>query len=127
MKMQSRPSERGGARLKLLLVVACLAVVGYTGYQFVPVFYQDYQLKDLMQHYVDTAVATGKPADWIKDQLIKSSADYGIPQNAVITPFQENEKMQVRVQFPQPIEFPGFTINYDFDYTAKSAAFLTIK
>lgn len=125
--MHSRSSEMGGARLKFVLVIAIFALVGYAGYQFIPVAYQNYQLKDLMQHYVDTAVATGKPADWIKEQLIKSSGEYGIPQNAVITPQQESERMQVRVQFPQPIEFPGFTIDYEFDYTAKSAAFLTIK
>lgn len=127
MKTQSRSSEMGGARLKLVIVIAIFAAVGYAGYQFIPVAYQNYQLKDLMQHYVDTAVATGKPADWIKDQLIKSAAEYNIPANAVITPEQESEKMQVRVQFPQPIEFLFFTVNYDFDYTAKSAAFLTIK
>ena len=127
MNMQSRSSERGGARLKFVVVAAIIAAVGYAGYQFIPVAYQGYQLKDLMQHYVDTAVATGKSPDWVREQLVKSSVDYGIPQNAIITPELENERMQVRVQFPRPIEFPGFTINYDFDYTAKSAAFLTIK
>jgi hypothetical protein len=127
MKMHSGSAERGGARLKFVIVMAIIAAVGYAGYQFIPVAYQNYQLKDLMQHYVDTAVATGKSGEWIKDQLIKSSAEYGIPPDAIITPEQENEKMQVRVQFTQPIEFPGYTYNHEFDYTAKSAAFLTIK
>jgi hypothetical protein len=31
------------------------------------------------------------------------------------------------VQFSRPIKFPAFTYNYDFDYTAKSTAFLVIK
>ena len=127
MNMQSGSSERGGARLKFVIVAAIIAAVGYAGYQFIPVAYQNYQLKDLMQHHVDTAVAMGKPPEWIKEQLVKSSAEYNIPPNAIITPELQNERMQVRVQFPQQIEFPGFTINYDFDYTAKSAAFLTIK
>jgi hypothetical protein len=120
-------SETGGARLKFVLVLALIAIVGYGGYAFIPVWYQSYQLKDLMQHEVDTAVATGKSAAWIKDQLVKSSVEYGIPSNAVITPEEESGRFQVRVQYTQPVELPGFTYNWEFDHTAKSANFLTVK
>lgn len=123
-----RRSERGGARLKFLIVAAIIAGVAYEGYQFIPVFYLDYQLKDLMQHDVDTAVALGKPADWVKDQLVKSSADYSIPATAVITPQLQENRMEVRVQFARPIEWcPGFVYDYGFDHTAKSATFLSVK
>jgi hypothetical protein len=130
MNINPRPrsSERGGARLKFLIVAAIIASVAYEGYQFIPVFYLDYQLKDLMQHDVDSAVALGKPADWVKDQLVKNSADYSIPPNAVITPQLQENRMEVRVQFARPIEWcPGFTYDYGFDHTAKSATFLSIK
>jgi len=80
----------------------------------------------LARNDVETAVALGKSPDWVREQLVKSSADYGIPQNAVITPTQQDNRMQVRVQFTQPIEFPGFVYDYEFDYTAKSSTFLTI-
>ena len=127
MNKQLRRSERGGARLKFLIVVALLASVAYAGYQFIPVFYRDYQVKDLMQHDVNTAVVMGKPASWIKEQLVKSSAEYGIPADAVITPQQQDNRLEVRVQFTQPLEFPGFVYRYEFDHTAKSTTFLTIK
>jgi hypothetical protein len=127
MNAKSRGSEQGGARLKFLIVVAVIAAIAYAGYQFIPVAYQSYQLKDLMQHDVDTAVAMGKPTSWIKEQLVKSSADYGIPPDAVITPQQQDNRMEVRVQFTHPIEFPGFVYDYEFDHTAKSATFLSIK
>jgi hypothetical protein len=127
MKANSRRSERGGARLKFLVVVAIIACVAYAGYQFIPVAYQAYQLKDLMQHDVDTAVALGKPASWIQEQLVKSAPEYGIPAGAVITPTQDDNRLQVRVQFTQPIEFPGFVYNYEFDHTAKSSTFLSVK
>jgi hypothetical protein len=123
-----RSSERGGARLKFLVVATIVAMVAYCGYQFIPVFYQSYQLKDLMQNDVDTAVAMGKPPSWIQDQLVKSSEEYGIPKNAVITAVQQpDSRLEVRVQFKQPIEFPGYTYDYEFDHTAKSSTFLTTK
>lgn len=122
-----RKSERGSARLKFIIVVAIIGMVAYAGYQFIPVAYQAYQIKDLMQHDVDTAVALGHPTSWIKEQLVKSSPEYGIPPDAVITPTQEDNRMEVRVQFSQPIEFPGFVYNYEFDHTSRSATFLSVK
>jgi hypothetical protein len=127
MNTLPRTSERGSARLKFIIVLAIIAIVAYCGYQFIPVAYQAYQFRDLMQHDVDTAVALGRPTSWIKDQLTKSAAEYGIPADAVITPTQEDNRMEVRVQYTQPIEFPGFVYNYEFDHTVKSATFLSIK
>ena len=127
MNTMRRKSERGGARLKFIIVLAIIASAAYAGYQFIPVAYQAYQIKDLMQHDVDTAVALGRPVSWIKDQLVKSSPEYGIPADAIITPTQQDSRMEVRVQYTQPIEFPGFVYNYEFDHTARSATFLSIK
>lgn len=127
MSTKLRRSEHGGARLKFLIVVAIIAALAYAGYQFIPVAYQAYQLKDLMQHDVDTAVALGKPPSWIQEQLVKSSPEYGIPADAVITPQQQDNRVEVRVQFTKPIEFPGFVYNYEFDHTAKSSTFLSVK
>ena len=127
MNTRPRKSEQGGSRLKFLVVVAIIASVVYVGYQFIPVVYRDYQIKDLMRNDVDAAAALGKPAAWVKEQLVKNSADYGIPAEAAITPQQLDNRMEVRVQFKKPIEFPGFVYNYEFDYTAKSATFLSLK
>jgi hypothetical protein len=126
MNTIARKSERGGARLKFLIVAAILFAVAYAGYQFIPIFYQAYQIKDLMAHDVDTAVAMGKPATWVQEQLVKSSKEYGIPANAVITPTQQDNRVEVRVQFTLPVEFPGYVYNYEFDHTAKSSMFITI-
>jgi hypothetical protein len=123
----ARNSELGGARLKFVIVIAIIGIIAYAGYQFIPVAYQAYQIKDLMQNYVDTAVAVGHPASWIKDQLVKKFPEYGVPADAVVTPAQADNRMEVRVQYKLPVEFPGYTYDYEFDHTAKSATFLSIK
>lgn len=123
----ARNSERGSARLKFVIVVAIIGIIAYCGYQFIPVAYQAYQVKDSMQNYVDTAVAVGHPATWIRDQLVKKLPEYGVPANAVITPGPADNRMEVRVQYTLPVEFPGYTYDYEFDHTAKSATFLSVK
>ena len=123
----ARQDERGGARLKFVIAMAIFAIVVYAGYLYIPVAVDAYYFKDVMQNKVDVAVTQGYEPAWVTDQLKKSAAEFHVPDNAIITPAQKDSRVEVRVQFTRPITCPGFTYNYDFDYTAKSTAFLTIK
>jgi len=122
-----RSNERGSARLKFLLVMIVIAAVAYGGYVFVPVAYQAYLFKDLMQHDVDVAATQGYKPSWVGEQLTKSLPEYEIPEDAIITPTQLDNRIAVRVQFTRPLEFPGYTYQYEFDHTAKSTPFISIK
>lgn len=122
-----RSGERGSASLKFLIVMAILGVCAYSGYLYIPVAYQANVFKDLMQHQVDVASTQGYKPQWAAEQLMKNAPEYDIPADAVYTPMQRENKIEVRVQYVRPIEFPGYTYNYEFDYTAKSTAFLSFK
>lgn len=122
-----RSRERGNANAKFLLTIVIIACLAYAGYLYIPVALQAYQIKDLMQHNVDVAVAQGYKPDWVGNQIAKSGAEYGIPSTAQILTSQKDNRMEVRVYFKLPIEFPGYVYEYEFDHTAKSTAFLTIK
>jgi hypothetical protein len=122
-----RSKERGNANVKFLLTMVILGGIAYVAYLYVPVAYQSYQIKDLMQHNVDVAVAQGYKPDWVGNQLAKSAAEYGIPSTAKIVTGQRDNRIEVRVHFKQPIEFPGYVYEYEFDHTATSTAFLSFK
>lgn len=119
--------ERGGARLKLIIFLVIVAIVGYSGYMYIPVAIDAYYFKDAMQNKVNLAAAQGHDAAWLSDQISKSKAEHNVPDDAVITPTQKEGRVEVRVQFTRPISTPLFTYNYDFDYTAQSTTFLTPK
>jgi hypothetical protein len=123
----ARQNERGGARLKFVIAIAVFAIVVYAGYLYVPVAVDAYYFKDVMQNKVNLAAAQGYEAGWIKDQLVKGGVELHVPTDAIISPAQKDGRVEVRVQFTRPITGPGFTYNYDFDYTAKSTTFLSIK
>jgi hypothetical protein len=127
MNTIARANESGSARLKFLIVIAVIGIIAYAGYVYVPVAYQSYLLKDLMQHDVDVAATQGYPASWVKDQLTKAAKEYGVPPDAVIEPTQQENRVAVRIQFVRPLEFPGFTYQYTFDHTARSTTFLSFK
>lgn len=122
-----RSTERGSAGLKFLIVMLVIGAFAYAGYIYVPVAYRAYTFKDLMQHYVDVASAEGKPPAWASEQLMKNFGEYEVPADALITPTKRDNRIEIRVQFVKPIEFPGYTYNYEFDHTATSTAFLDFK
>ena len=124
---KERSSERGNARLKFLIVMAVIGCLAYAGYLYIPVAYRAYLYRDLMQHYVDVAASQGYQPSWAGEQLLKSEAEYDVPANAVITPLARDNRIEVRVQFTRPIEFPGYTYLYEFDHTVRSTAFLSFK
>jgi hypothetical protein len=122
-----RSGERGNANLKFLIVMAIIGSTAYAAYLYVPVAFQANAFKDLMQHYADVAVTQGHPPSWAGEQLMKSGPEYDVPLNAIITPAARDNRVEIRVQFVRPIEFPGYTYNYEFDQTVRSTAFLAFK
>jgi len=122
-----RSTERGSASLKFLVVMLVIGACAYAGYIYIPVAYRAYTFKDLMQHYVDVASAEGKPPAWAGEQLMKNFSEYEVPADAQITPSKRDNRIEVRIHFVKPIEFPGYTYNYEFDHTATSTAFLDFK
>jgi hypothetical protein len=120
-------AEHGGARLKLILFLAFVAIVGYAGYMYIPVAVDAYYFKDAMQNKVNLAAAQGHDGAWLADQISKSKSEHNVPDDAVITPAQKEGRLELRVQFTRPISTPLFTYNYDFDHTAQSMTFLTPK
>lgn len=123
----NRHSERGEGRVKFLVTIALLAVVAYTGYQYVPVAIRAYQFRDYMQQTVDKAAALGQNGEWVKTQLKASFNDYGVPPDASITTAQRDGRMEATVQFTRPVPLPFYTYQYDFNHTVKSTEFLNVK
>jgi hypothetical protein len=119
-----RSTEGGSANVKFLVVMAIIGACVYGGYLYVPIAYQAYTFKELMQHYVDVASAEGQKPEWVAEQLVKNFPEYEIPKDAVVTHAKRDSRIEVRVQFTKPVEFPGYTYNYEFDQTVKSTAFL---
>src|SRR5512132_1221661 len=103
----NRNSQLGGARLKLVIALAVIAVVAYVGYVYIPVAVDAYYFKDAMQNKVNLAAAQGYDTGWVADQVSKSKAEFHVPDEAVITPSQNEGRVQCRVQFSRPISFPG--------------------
>jgi hypothetical protein len=119
-----KTTERGSARLNLLIFLVVIAAVAYAGYQYVPVAYQASQLKVLMQDTVNNAVITDKDAVWAEDQLRRNLASYGVPADARVTVANRESRIEAHVQYSIPVPLLITTYEYKFDHTTRSTNLL---
>jgi len=124
-----RPRPRGdvgASRLSLLVVLAVIALAAYAAYNYVPVAYNAYLYRDFMQQTVNKAAyPPGQTAEWVESQLKAASKEYEVPADAQVKAQNEAGRMAARVSFERPVAMPGFTYQYKFDHTARSAGFIS--
>ena len=99
-ELLQRQGEQGGARLKFIIAMVVFALVIYVGYMYIPVAVDAYYFKDVMQNKVDVAVTQGYDASWVRDQLVKSEAEYHVPSNAIISPAKGEPRGSARAVHP---------------------------
>src|SRR5260370_37192548 len=97
--MRMKNNERGSARAKLIIFLAIVAVLGYVGYLYIPVSIDAYYFKDAMQNTVNLAVTQGYHTAWVTDQLKTAGPDDHVPDDALITTDQRDNRGEARVQF----------------------------
>jgi hypothetical protein len=127
---KNRKSERGGAGVKALLVIAVLLLAAHAGFNYVPVAYEGENFKQEMQ----TAVVNGlalppsvKPIDNITARIKKAAKDNDVPADAVMEIKPVGNIVQARVVYSKQVgllPFGMYNYTYEFDYTAKPAGFL---
>lgn len=123
-------SERGGATLKLLIILAVLVIVGNAGINYIPVAYNAQSFKQEMETTVVQAMAAPpnvKPVDLVKKRLTRAAQEDALPPDLYLEVKQTGNVVQARVAFTQQISILPFGIYdyaYQFDHTATPTGFL---
>ena len=134
-KKLNRKQERGGAGVKMLIVLVVLLSAAHAGFNYVPVAYNGESFKQELHTLVvqswampNLGASTGTPpADALKNKIRKAADANGVPQNAQIVIKPAKEGMQARVVYSQQVPilpFGIYTYDYQFDHTAAPSGFL---
>ena len=122
--------QRGGAGVKLVLIVAVLFLVGHAGFNYIPVAYSGQSFKEEMQTAVvqGTALPNGSdPLGSIKARIKRVGATYDVPAEAFCEVKQVGNVVQAHVIYSKRVNLLPFGIyshTYNFDYTATPSGFL---
>jgi len=77
--LERRRRERGGGKLKALVVTAVIVFGIYAAFKLVPPYVAEYQLNDKMQETARFAQVSGYSEDQIRDLIFKTVEDLDIP------------------------------------------------
>lgn len=126
----NRKSERGGAGVKMIAVLAVLFLIAHAGYHYVPVAYEGQSFKQDMQTAVvqGMAVPAGiTPLEMVRGKIQKAIVNNDIPTNALVEVKPTKDSISARVAYSKQVPILPFglwTYNYQFDHTATPTGFL---
>ena len=129
-KMKSMNSEKGSAKVKLVIVLVVLFLVAHAGYNYIPIAYEGQSFKQELQTAVlqGMAVPVGMTmTDSVKGRVARAAAHNNLPPNAFIQVKQTNNIVQAHVAYSKQINllpFGLFKYNYEFNHIATPTGFL---
>lgn len=129
--VKKRSSERGGAGVKLMLVLLGLVLIANAGYQWIPVAYAGENFKqDMQTAVVQGFAATGRmnPVDIVKKKISSSAESNNLPDDYSLEVRMTKTVLTAHVIYTKEVPLLPFGIynyQYEFDYTATPTGFLT--
>lgn len=129
--LENRSSERGGAGVKLLVVLLVLVLIGNAGYQWIPVAYAGENFKqDMQTAVVQGFAATGRmsPIDIVKKKIMASAESNDIPPDYLMEVKTGNNSISAHVTYTKEVPLLPFGIynyQYEFNHIATPTGFLT--
>ena len=129
--VDKRSSERGGAGVKLLIVLLVIVLIANAGYQWIPVAYAGENFKqDMQTAVVQGFAATGRmsPVDVVKKKIISSAETNDLPADYILEVKATSNSLSAHVVYTKEVPLLPFGIynyQYQFDHTATPTGFLT--
>lgn len=130
-KINYRQNERGGAGVKLTIVLVILFLTAYAGFNYVPVAYEAESFKSEMYTAVVQGLAVPgrglSPVAAVKERVQRAAIANDIPQDAILDVKQVNQVVQAHVVYSKSVDILPlglYRYEYHFDHTATPTGFL---
>lgn len=111
--------ERGGARMKMILAVAVVAAIVFSAFKIVPVYVNDYDLKDSMQQEARFMFNpnTGRPKslDEVRSDIARKAQQLGLPlQSDDIQVAQDGSKVSISADYTISVDLIVYQLSLHF-------------
>ena len=109
-----RRSERGEGNLGCILWLLALGLAVLIAWKAVPVKLQSTELYDYMDELAKFSAAN-VPPDQLKKRILDRAAQLQIPLQKENVRVQRNgDRIYMEVEYTIPVEFPGYTYQWNF-------------
>lgn len=116
-------SERGAGRLKTVISLAILFLMGYSAVKIVPVYVSDYQLADKMQEQARFAVVNRYTEDQIRDNIFKVTQDLDLTvKREDIKVVSTNAVVKIWLEYTVPVDLFFYHLDIHFSPSSENKA-----
>jgi hypothetical protein len=120
--MSKNRSERGEGRFGCLVGLVLLLIAGLIAYRMIPVKVKTADLRDTV---IDESKSAGRHGDKaIRGNILNKAQQLDLP----VTPEdiyikRSNNYIRIEVKYTVPVEFPGYTYQWDFRHKYENPIF----
>jgi hypothetical protein len=109
------PSERGAGHFKLLFVLVIFGLIGYSAFQIVPAYVNNYQLQDTCQSEATFFAAHQKTDQKAKETVWAEVQSLGLPitQDAIKVQVI-GRTARISIDYTVTVNLFGYEVNLDF-------------
>jgi hypothetical protein len=110
-----RPSESGKITFKAVLSLAFLAAVIFASFKFIPIYVNNYELKDYIQNQTPFWLTQRASADGIRKNILAKAQDLGLPiaEDDVTVEANQN-RVSVSIDYHVPVDLKVYTLQLHF-------------
>ena len=113
--------QRGGAKLKALVVTAILVAGLYSAYKLVPPYFANYQLADKIQEQARFAVVNRYTDEKIRDDVYKFVQDLEIPAKREDIKVSANiSVVKISVEYTVPVDLGFYHVELHFSPSSEN-------
>ena len=118
-----RNSQRGGGKLKNVLVLAVIALLIYAAVKIVPPYFSDYQLSDKMQEQARFAVVNRYSEEQIRENLFRTMQELDIPaKRDDIKIVASNAIVKISLKYTVPVDLFFYHLDLNFSPSSENKA-----
>jgi hypothetical protein len=120
-----RRSQRGAGKLKSIIFLAILLLIGYSAVKIVPAYVTDYQLSDKMQEQARYAVVNRFTEDQIRDNIFRVVQELEIPaKREAIKVSANNAVVKISLEYTVPVDLFFYHLDLHFTPTSENKALI---
>jgi hypothetical protein len=111
--------------LKLLLGIFVIVGGGYASIKLLPPYFENYQFQDVVKDEATRDTYSPKTESDIRDTIYKKAQELDIPVTAAGIKVQRqgsqyNGAIIIDVPYVVHVDFPGYTVDLNFDVTTQN-------
>jgi hypothetical protein len=123
MRLRARSRQRGGGKIKAIVVTAIIAFAVYAAVKIVPPYAAEYQLADKIQEQARFAVVNHYTDEQIRDNVYKVVQDLEIPaKREIIKVEASREIVKISMDYTVPIDLLSYHLDLHFTPSSENRA-----